>query len=116
MANNLTTVVQNIKHNAEVSSSDKPPLRLHELDYPELKERFERYDKSKDVKLWLGMTTGLGAPPIRNLSIVSYLALTEDQKKFYECEEKAMSMITMALPQYTLLEREVPQKTMGEYG
>ncbi|MFS7983936.1 hypothetical protein Hanom_Chr11g00980581 [Helianthus anomalus] len=31
-----------------------------------------------------------------------YLGLTDEQKRFFDCEEKAMSMITMAMPQSIL--------------
>ncbi|KAF5780755.1 putative transcription factor interactor and regulator CCHC(Zn) family [Helianthus annuus] len=100
--NNLTTMVQNLKHNAEVGSSDKPPLLINELDFPEWKERFERYVRAKDIKIWLCIVKGCGATPVRTLTIDTYLALTDDQKKFYDCEEKAMSMITMAMTQSIL--------------
>ncbi|KAJ0794950.1 hypothetical protein HanPI659440_Chr04g0144791 [Helianthus annuus] len=100
--NNLTAMVQNLKHNAEVGSSDKPPLLINELDFPEWKERFERYVRAKDIKIWLCIVKGCGATPVRTLTIDTYLALTDDQKKFYDCEEKAMSMITMAMTQSIL--------------
>ncbi|XP_022007520.1 uncharacterized protein LOC110906735 [Helianthus annuus] len=94
MANNLTTVVQNIKHNNEVGSSDKPPMLLNVLDYPEWKGRFES----------------------STLTITSYLALTDEQRKYYECEEKAMSLITMSLPQSILhtFSRKTSSKEMWD--
>ncbi|KAJ0733550.1 putative transcription factor interactor and regulator CCHC(Zn) family [Helianthus annuus] len=95
-------MVQNLKHNAEVGSNDKPPLLINELDFPEWKERFERYVRAKDIKIWLCIVKGCGATPVRTLTIDTYLALTDDQKKFYDCEEKAMSMITMAMTQSIL--------------
>ena len=102
MANNLTTVVQNIKHNNEVGSSDKPPVLLNELDYPEWKVRFERYIKAKDIKMWICIAAGHGERPLQTLTVQGYLALTDDKRKYYECEEKAMSLITMSLPQSIL--------------
>ncbi|KAF5817225.1 putative transcription factor interactor and regulator CCHC(Zn) family [Helianthus annuus] len=95
-------MVQNLKHNAEVGSNDKPPLLINELDFPEWKERFERYVRAKDIKIWLCIVKECGATPVRTLTIDTYLALTDDQKKFYDCEEKAMSMITMAMTQSIL--------------
>ncbi|KAJ0525574.1 putative RNA-directed DNA polymerase [Helianthus annuus] len=95
-------MVQSLKHNAEVGSNDKPPLLINELDFPEWKERFERYVRAKDIKIWLCIVKGCGATPVRTLTIDTYLALTDDQKKFYDCEEKAMSMITMAMTQSIL--------------
>ncbi|KAJ0443174.1 hypothetical protein HanIR_Chr16g0817871 [Helianthus annuus] len=99
MANNLSTVVQNIKHNNKVGSNDKPPMLLNELPYPEWKGHFERYIKAKDLKMWFCMTSGHGERPVRMLTIATYMALTDEQKKYYECEERAMSLITMSLPQ-----------------
>ncbi|KAM0024088.1 putative transcription factor interactor and regulator CCHC(Zn) family [Helianthus debilis subsp. tardiflorus] len=95
-------MVQNLKHNAEVGSNDKPPLLINELDFPEWKERFERYVRAKDIKIWLCIVKGCGTTPVRTLTIDTYLALTDDQKKFYDCEEKAMSMIMMAMTQSIL--------------
>ncbi|KAJ0946512.1 hypothetical protein HanRHA438_Chr01g0004771 [Helianthus annuus] len=102
MANNLNTIVQSIRHNNEVGSSDKPPVLLNELDYSEWKIQFERYIKAEDLKLGLCMTLGIGGQPARTLTITSYLALTDDERKYYECEKKAMSLITMSLPQSIL--------------
>ncbi|KAM0044486.1 putative transcription factor interactor and regulator CCHC(Zn) family [Helianthus debilis subsp. tardiflorus] len=100
--NNLTTMVQSLKHNAEVGSNDKPPLLINELDFPEWKEHFERYVRAKDIKIWLCIVKGCGATPIRTLTIDTYLGLTDEQKRFFDSEEKAMSMITMAMPQSIL--------------
>ena len=96
----MTILAQNIKHANEIGIGDKPPvLAPDEVNYYDWKDRFIRFIRAKDIKIWFCIQTGLGAhAPLSSLTYFQFHGLTEEDKQMYGAEEKAITYLTNALP------------------
>ena len=94
-----------IKMDHEVGKSASPPKLTKVADYFWWKERFENFARFHDVKMWIRVDEGF-VPPMHEFEgrarVTSYSAMKEEDKKMYEAENKALSAITMCLPQEIL--------------
>ena len=89
-----------IEMDHEVGKSASPPKLIKVADYYWWKEKFENFAKFHDVRMWICINEGY-VPPT-HLRVTSYYAMNDDDKRMYEAENKALSAITMCLPQEIL--------------
>ena len=94
-----------IEMDHEVGKSTSPPKLIKVADYYWWKERFENFAKFHDVRMWICINEGY-VPPTHIFQdrnrVTSYAAMNDNDKRMYEAENKALSAITMCLPQEIL--------------
>ena len=105
LSGKMSTLNKLIEMDHEVGKSTSPPKLTKVADYFWWKERFENFARFHDLKMWICIDKGY-VPPTHEFEgrtrITSYSAMKEEDKRMYEAENKALSAITMCLPQEIL--------------
>ena len=94
-----------IEMDHEIGKSSSPPKLLKIEDYFWWKERFKTYARFHDIKMWICIKDGY-IPPHQDIDgkqkVLSHSQMSENEKKIYEAENRALSCIKMSLPQEIL--------------
>ena len=101
----MSTLNKLIEMDHEVGKFASPPKLTKVANYFWWKERFENFARFHDVKMWICIDEGYILPTHKfegRARVTYYLAMKEEDKRMYEVENKALSAITMCLPQELL--------------
>ena len=99
---NALLISQMIMHGHEVGRGNTPPKLFRMENYWMWKRRFEDYIRLNDIDMWVMITQGFDWPTFEKNGIIgtyTYTDMPDNEKKKYVVEGKALSTLTMALPQ-----------------
>ena len=85
----------------EVGTTNKPPKMMKVESYLTWKDRFQSFIDYQDAKMWICIQDGYALPThdFEGRPVVpSYSQMTDNEKKMYDAEKKALAAIKMALP------------------
>ena len=82
----------------ETGSNNRPPKLMHMNEFPTWEERFHTYILGQNTELWLSFTTDFNqALEEAGSNAATFADLSVDDKKAYDLEKKAFSILTQAL-------------------
>ncbi|KAJ0839535.1 putative transcription factor interactor and regulator CCHC(Zn) family [Helianthus annuus] len=82
----------------ETGSNNRPPKLMHINEYPGWQERFHTYILGQNTELWLSFTKEFDqALEEAGSNAAAFADLSFDDKKTYDLEKKAFSILTQAL-------------------
>ena len=85
----------------EVGTTNKPPKMMKVENYLTWKDRFQSFIEYQDAKMWICIQDGYALPTHDfegKQRVPSYSQMTDNEKKMYDAEKKALAAIKMALP------------------
>ncbi|KAJ0436780.1 hypothetical protein HanHA300_Chr16g0594521 [Helianthus annuus] len=83
---------------SETGSLNRPPKLMHMNEYPGWEKRFHTYVLGQNTELWLCFTTDFDqALDVADSTAATFADLMEDEKRAYDLEKKAYSILTQAL-------------------
>ncbi|KAI3676242.1 hypothetical protein L1987_85844 [Smallanthus sonchifolius] len=97
---NLQNLGNLLNYDNEIGTPQKPPKLLNVNDYSNWKTRFEHYISYTDSSLWIPILEGYKHPTYIYLDETMpkpISKLSDEEKKAYDREKKALGSITMAL-------------------
>ena len=97
----MTNLNELLRMEHEVGTTNKPPKLMKVEQYLTWKDRFQSFIEYQDARMWICIEDGY-ANPTHDFEgrqrVTSYVQMTDNEKKMFEAEKRALAAIKMSLP------------------
>ena len=97
----MTNINELLRMEHEVGTTSKPPKMMKVQNYLTWKDRFQSFVEYQDTRMWICIQDGYISPSHDfegRQRVTPYAQMTDNEKKMFEVEKKALAAIKMSLP------------------